>query len=83
MSNALLPAEAKHSRLGKAGTLARFALIGVALAALAGTFAYLGGWFSPTDLTPAAFRRRLRGSQRRPLGLPAQSRQGNGRFRVL
>ena len=34
--------------LGKAGTLARFALIGVALAAVAGTFAYLGGWFSPT-----------------------------------
>jgi catalase len=29
------------------------ALIGVALAAVAGTFAYLGGWFTPKALTPA------------------------------
>jgi catalase len=42
-------------RLGKAGTLARFALIGVALAAVAGTFAYLGGWLTPDALTPARF----------------------------
>ena len=42
-------------RLGKAGTLARFALIGVALAAVAGTFAYLGGWLTPNALTPARF----------------------------
>src|SRR5947208_1891189 len=42
-------------RLGMAGTLARFALIGVALAAVAGTFAYLGGWFSPNEPTPARF----------------------------
>jgi catalase len=48
-------AEAAPPRLGRAGTLARFALIGVALAAVAGTFAYLGGWFSPNDLTPARF----------------------------
>ena len=37
------PAEAARPRLGMAGMLARFALIGVALAAVAGTFAYLGG----------------------------------------
>src|SRR5271156_2731597 len=49
------PAEAARPRLGKAGTLARLALIGAALAAVAGTFAYLGGWFSPHDLTPARF----------------------------
>ena len=49
------PAEAERPRLGKASTLARFALIGVALAAVAGTFAYLGGWFTPNDLTPARF----------------------------
>jgi catalase len=57
MSNYLeaLPAEAPRPGLGKAGTLARFALIGVALAAVAGTFAYLGGWFSPNALTPARF----------------------------
>src|SRR5229473_3992463 len=42
-------------RLSKAGTLARFALIGVALAAVAGTFAYLGGWLTPSELTPARF----------------------------
>src|SRR5439155_17633638 len=49
------PAEAARPRLGMAGMLARFALIGVALAAVAGTFAYLGGWFSPNELTPARF----------------------------
>jgi catalase len=47
------PAEASRPRLGKANTLARFALIGVALAAVVGTFAYLGGWFTPNALTPA------------------------------
>src|SRR5258708_3234766 len=56
MSNDLeAPAEVERPRLGKAGTLARFALIGIALAAVAGTFAYLGGWFAPNDLTPARF----------------------------
>src|SRR5580704_9615320 len=55
MSNVLKPAEAERPRLGKASTLARFALIGVALAAVAGTFAYFGGWFTPNDLTPARF----------------------------
>src|SRR5437879_5863530 len=37
------------------GTVARFILIGVALAAVAGTFAYLGGWLTPQALTPARF----------------------------
>ncbi|MBV8455294.1 MAG: hypothetical protein JO122_01610 [Acetobacteraceae bacterium] len=32
------------------------ALVGVALAAVAGTFAYFGGWFSPDPLTPARFK---------------------------
>ncbi len=41
--------------LGKTGTLARFALIGVILATVAGTFAYSGGWFTPKELTPARF----------------------------
>jgi len=49
------PAEGTQRRLGTASTLARFALIGVALAAIAGTFAYLGGWFTPNDLSPARF----------------------------
>ena len=35
--------------LGKFSTLARLALIGVVLAAIAGTFAYLGGWLTPND----------------------------------
>src|SRR5438309_3712736 len=56
MSNDLkAPAQAGRPRLGKAGTPARFGLIGVALAAVAGTFAYLGGWFTPNELTPARF----------------------------
>jgi catalase len=56
MSNDLkAPAEATRPRPALAGTLARFALIGVALAAVAGSFAYLGGWFTPKELTPARF----------------------------
>src|SRR5271154_5445561 len=56
MSNGLKTAtEAGRPALGRASMLARFALIGVALAAVAGTFAYLGGWFTPNELTPARF----------------------------
>jgi catalase len=45
--------ESERPRLGIASTLARFALIGLALAAVAGAFAYVGGWFAPNALTPA------------------------------
>jgi catalase len=56
MSNSLeAPAGAERPRLGKASVLARFTLIGVALGAVLGTFAYLGGWFTPNELTPARF----------------------------
>src|SRR6266850_1409490 len=56
MSNDLkAPADAERQRLGKASTLARFALIGAALAAVIGTFAYVGGWLMPNALTPARF----------------------------
>src|SRR5919106_6697295 len=56
MSNYLgAPTEVARPRLSTVSTLARFALIGVALAAVAGSFAYFGGWFSPNDLTPARF----------------------------
>ena len=47
--------EAAQPNLSRTSMLARFALIGAALAAVAGTFAYLGGWFTPNDLTPARF----------------------------
>jgi catalase len=53
MANDLKPAKVERPRLGKVGTLARFALIVVALAVVIGTFAYLGGWFTPNELTPA------------------------------
>jgi catalase len=49
------PAKAERSHLRKVSTLARFALIGVALAAVAGAFACLGGWLTPHALTPARF----------------------------
>ena len=49
------PGGSERPRLGIAGTLARFALIGVALAAVAGAFAYVGGWLTPNALTPARF----------------------------
>jgi catalase len=56
MSNYLeAPTEVARPRLSTVSTLGRFALIGVALAAVALSFAYLGGWFSPNDLTPARF----------------------------
>ena len=56
MSNVLWSASRRRAAApSTASTLARFALIGVALAAVAGTFAYLGGWFTPNDLTPARF----------------------------
>jgi catalase len=55
MSNGLKLAEAVQPRLGTVSTLTNFALIGVALAAVVGTFAFLGGWFTPRDLTPARF----------------------------
>jgi catalase len=55
VSNAPKPPEAPRPPLGKVSTLARLALIGVALAAVMAGFAYLGGWFTPTDLTPARF----------------------------
>jgi catalase len=42
-------------RLSTAGTAARLTLIGIALAGVAGTFAYLGGWLTPNALTPARF----------------------------
>src|SRR5205807_4468710 len=53
MENALKVAERARPRLGTVSTLARFALIGVTLAAVAGAFAYFGGWFTPHELTPA------------------------------
>jgi len=49
------PPEAGRQRLGKGSSLARLALIGVALAVVVGTFAYFGGWLSPYALTPARF----------------------------
>src|SRR5262245_3243554 len=42
-------------QVGKASTLARLALTGAVLATVAGAFAYLGGWFTPSALTPARF----------------------------
>jgi catalase len=41
--------------LSMGGTAARLMVIGVALAAVAGTFAYLGGWLTPLGLTPSRF----------------------------
>ena len=46
-----LTAEARRPHLTRAGALARLAIIGVALAAVAGRFAYFGGWFTPYERT--------------------------------
>jgi catalase len=53
MSNDLKAPSAERPGLGGASALARYALIVVTLAAVAGAFAYLGGWLTPNDLTPA------------------------------
>src|SRR5258708_2420469 len=55
MSNDSDAPAGRRRSFGRASTRARFALIGVALAAVVATFAYLGGWFSPNQLTPARF----------------------------
>jgi hypothetical protein len=47
------PVEAERRNM--IGMLARWASIGIAIAAAAGTFAYFGGWFGPDPLTPAKF----------------------------
>ena len=54
-NNATVRAETERPHLSKASRLGRFAVIGVVLAAVAGTFAYLGGWFTSNELTPARF----------------------------
>src|SRR6516225_200218 len=56
MTISLEPApQAAASRLGRMATLVRLALIGAVLTAVAGAFAYLGGWLTPDALTPARF----------------------------
>ena len=48
-------AEAWRPPLGRTALMARFALIGLILASVFGTFAYLGGWLTPNALPPARF----------------------------
>src|SRR6266404_2548383 len=47
------PGEPARPQLGPAGTLIRLALVGLILAAVLGTYAFLGGWLTPGALTPA------------------------------
>lgn len=49
------PAEARQPALGRTALMARFTLIGLILASVLGTFAYLGGWLNPHALTPTRF----------------------------
>jgi catalase len=46
---------AERPQPGAASKAMRFVLIAVILAAIVGTFAYLGGWLTPNALTPARF----------------------------
>src|SRR5580700_6021744 len=45
--------ESERPPLGPADTLVRLALVGLVLAAVLGTYAFLGGWLTPGALTPA------------------------------
>lgn len=65
----------ERPRLGIASTLARFAVIGVALAAVAGAFAYVGGWLTPNALTPA----RLTDAFEHVNGVPAGFRRNHAK----
>ena len=49
------PVQTERRSLSIASTVARLVLIGVALAVVAGAFAYLGAWLTPNNLTPARF----------------------------
>src|SRR5215831_17724499 len=49
------PAEARRPPLGRPALMARCTLIGLILASVLGTFAYVGGWLTPNTLTPARF----------------------------
>src|SRR5215813_5696319 len=49
------PAEARRPPLGRPALMARCTLIGLILASVLGTFAYLGGWLTPNALIPARF----------------------------
>src|SRR5438309_8808606 len=48
-----------HSTGGWKNIVTRLALIGFALAAVTGAFAYFGGWFSTDELTPGRFADRF------------------------
>jgi catalase len=50
-----LEAPLSRQPLSLTSAVARFALIGIVLAVAAGGFAYLGGWLTPRELTPARF----------------------------
>jgi len=54
-SNLKVVVEAERPNSGKAGIWGRFALVGAVLAVVVGSFAYLGGWFTPNELTPGRF----------------------------
>lgn len=54
-SDATPSTESQAAPLSVPGRLARLALIGVVILLVVGGFLYLGGWFSPHELTPARF----------------------------
>src|ERR1700754_4505294 len=54
-NNRNAPLEAVPPRPGAPSMLTTLALIAIALAAIIGIFAYLGGWLTPNALTPARF----------------------------
>src|SRR5262249_102624 len=53
--NGYMSAVEPRAPLSLGGKVARLALIGVVLSGVGGGFAYLGGWLTPRDLTPARF----------------------------
>jgi len=58
LDKALYPTKV-HSTGGWKNIVTRLALIGFALAAVTGAFAYFGGWFGTDELTPGRFADRF------------------------
>ena len=48
-------ADRQPAPLNKGSILVRLGAIGVVILSVVGVFGYLGGWFTPSDLTPARF----------------------------
>src|SRR5258706_16222096 len=77
LDKALYPTKV-HSTGGWKNIVTRLALIGFALAAVTGAFAYFGGWFNTHELTPGRFADRFEEGNGLPPGFRRNHAKGLG-----